>query len=292
METLKHAVQHSGLKKLLTLEGIYIFGPKDPLVQLESERYSRNVCDPQLPVLSVNGVTSPYVAQTEALLRPRPLHDPRRPSSLDEDSWCYQYEETFSKLPIPGWEEILLFCSGIISFDAILCTGPRHRAPLAAKNSSTETMRWYSRPDAHLPAAIATIGLRGCSTCHSAPEGMFVFGITPPEALPLLAPPPLHSSTLKAATKPRTSGNCNKSYLLARCKGCLRGRYCESCLKWWCEDCFENSGHDQSPKYPEFVHSAFEIRPRDGVEANNLKVYMGLCVEDCLVKKMASSAMK
>jgi hypothetical protein len=276
-----------------TLKGIYLFGPKDPPIELAHGHRARNLEDSQLDALSATGAISSQGAQTQSQLRQKPTQGPRRPLSRDENSWYHQYGEIFRKSPTPGWEKVMLLCSGIISFDGVLCNGPRHNLPLAHKETPTDKIPWYSRPDVHLPTAIATIALGGCSVCHSAPEGMFVSGVTPPESLPLLAPPPLHSSTIKAATQPRTTGSYNKNRLLARCKGCLRGRYCESCQKWWCEDCFENSAPGQSPQHPEFVFSAFEeVRPKDGAEANNLKVYMGLCVEDCLIKEMMSGIMK
>jgi hypothetical protein len=291
MEALEHAIQHSRPENR-TLKGIYIFGPKDPTTEREHERHCRKVEDLQLNTLTASGVM-PHGAQTWSQLRQRPAYGLRRPLSREEDSWCHQYGSIFRKPLTPGWEQTILLCSGIINFDAILCKGPRHSLPLTPKETYTDRMPWYGRRDVHIPTAVATIALRGCSVCHSAPEGMFISGVTPPEALPLLAPPPLHSSTIKAATQPKTAGSSNRIRLLARCKGCLRGRYCESCQKWWCEDCFENLVPGQRLKHPDFVLSAFEeVRSGDGAEPNNLKVYMGLCVEDCLVKEMMSGSIR
>jgi hypothetical protein len=150
---------------------------------------------------------------------------------------------------------------------------------------------WYLRPVAHLPPTVAMIALQGCSSCHSAPEGIVDYGVMPPQDLPLLAPPPFYSSTIKAATRANKTINGKKARLLHRCRDCLRGRYCESCHKWWCEDCYELVVGNEGMKPPYAVISGFSDAGRsDGPGPSNFKVYMGLCVEDCLVGEMMFSA--
>ena len=110
----------------------------------------------------------------------------------------------------------------------------------------------------------------------------------PMERFPLLAPPPLHSSTIKAAKTP-FPGFGDK--MLLRCTDCLRSRYCENCHKWWCEDCYEISDHGgffvPGPAQP---WGAAESGNSGLHPEKNVKVHMGLCVEDCLVAEMMSGA--
>jgi len=65
------------------------------------------------------------------------------------------------------------------------------------------------------------------------------------DRFPLLAPPTLHSSTTKAAKTPSGGPGQEKS-LLVRCYDCLRGRYCESCHVWWCENCYPTPTHQST----------------------------------------------
>ena len=165
----------------------------------------------------------------------------------------------------PEWAEVLQACQGINSFDAIICAGPRH--------SAIEAVAAEEYPDFRIPPRIATHALDGCNGCGRAPEGLSGLRHSSLDLFPLLAPPVLHSSTTRAAkTPPRGLGPEKK--LLVRCVDCLRTRYCESCHKWWCEDCYEvrDRGHP-------FVQVV-------GEEPNNVKVHMGPCVESCLVGEM------
>jgi len=56
----------------------------------------------------------------------------------------------------------------------------------------------------------------------------------------LVAPAPLHSSTLRAACK-APDGKPVPDCL--RCEACARDRFCEGCGKWWCEGCAVDKKH-------------------------------------------------
>lgn len=130
------------------------------------------------------------------------------------------------------WAPTLQACAGIIAFDTVLCTSPRHlnspvydvsrAVALSAASGAVPTAR-------ALPYAVATHALGGCAACGGAPEGWVVWGTTPEPLqrggaeeqrmreieedsghrlsweigrFPLLLPVPRHSSNIKAAMCP------------------------------------------------------------------------------------------
>ena len=147
------------------------------------------------------------------------------------------------------WIRLIEACKGLIAFDTVIC----HHAL-----------------GSELPPSLANVALSpdGCQKCHSAPEQPRIYGQTPAHDLPLLSPPPLFASTVKAA-QCLTPGENPKLY--ARCTQCLQDRRCERCNAWWCEDCYT----------PPSKHS--EGAPKSD---NDIKVHMGLCVQKCLVEEL------
>ncbi|KAL8810589.1 MAG: hypothetical protein Q9223_002291 [Gallowayella weberi] len=149
-------------------------------------------------------------------------HLGQRPSSnqaiLHDTTWTNGKGTLFHPDPstIQAWVQLLEASRGIITFDTIIC----HHAPGSL-----------------LPPKLATIALgnSGCQTCHTAPEGPRILGQTPAQDLPLLSPPPLFASTVKAAQYP---AHGETSIFYARCAECVRDRRCERCNVWWCEDCY------------------------------------------------------
>jgi hypothetical protein len=117
-------------------------------------------------------------------------------------------EKPHAKLSLEGAAAIAALPD--LCFDTRVCRGARHGEE----------------------ARIAEVALRGrCAGCDVAPANPL--GL---EAV-LVAPAPLHSSTVKAACKGadgRTLPDC------LRCEDCVRERWCEGCGKWWCESCAAN----------------------------------------------------
>lgn len=120
-------------------------------------------------------------------------------------------------------------CAGIISFDAVLCRS----CP-----GSILSGNWSER---NARPQVATVSLRGCESCHLAPEGPAILGISPVDHLPLLSPLPLRSSTVRAAQMPATYGH-ELPPLYARCERCIKNRHCNGCNAWWCESCYTVQG--------------------------------------------------
>lgn len=159
------------------------------------------------------------------------------------------------------WAGLLQACAGTISFDAVLCR---------------RCLQIGVRPQ------VATVSLRGCTSCHNAPEGAAYPGVSPIEHLPLLSPPPLYSSTVRAAQSPSTSGGRIPAFF-ARCEDCLHDRWCQLCNKWWCESCYQipslSTGVAASMSAAEDLSTL--LAPNQSI-----KVHRGLCAEKCLIEEL------
>ncbi|PWW73567.1 hypothetical protein C7212DRAFT_299838 [Tuber magnatum] len=99
-----------------------------------------------------------------------------------------------------------------VCFDTRLCRGSKHQID---EVGSTEPR-------------ISEIKLEGgCSGCGIYPTSKGLPNV-------LVAPAPLHSSTIRVACR----GADGKPIADAlRCEMCVRERWCEGCGKWWCESC-------------------------------------------------------
>jgi hypothetical protein len=219
-QALLYAVRPSRPAKTPKLQGLYIFGPKD--------------------APSSGRPVSTQGAQIGAQWNQKSGEALAEDMSRKSDTWFAKSGKLFPKVPSLDWAGTMQACQGIISFDAVLCNGPRHSAlTKRAASQKSNASPWYCRSDAYIPPRVATHALVGCSRCGSAPEGLATSDISPTGGLPLLAPPPLHSSTIKSAKTPCCREFRTGKILLVRCAECLRNRYCESCHRWWCEDCYE-----------------------------------------------------
>lgn len=190
------------------LKALYVFGPRDILTAAQKS-------DP-----SGTSISTEWNQRSQSALA----------SSLQHagDAWWHKKGRIIPRPVSQEWANCMLACQGLIAFDAVLCQGPRHRNSPAYKGGS----------DSDNAPAVATYALVGCETCHEAPEGLTHPGSALLAKLPLLAPLPLLSSSLRAATTPREP--C--SAFVPRCFDCIRERYCTGCNKWWCESCYELPG--------------------------------------------------
>ncbi|RTE70653.1 hypothetical protein BHE90_014948 [Fusarium euwallaceae] len=191
------------------LKALYIFGSKEP-APLHPADISKLLVSASCNLKSHNALGASFEGEA--------------------DAWWSRKGRMLSNGIDADWAQCLLACQGLISFDAVLCQGPRHRnSPAFGKMH----LRYACNP------AIATFAVGGCASCGKAPEGLMNNETTHPSALPLLSPPPILSSSVQAATTPRPGGEA----FAARCADCLRDRFCVTCDKWWCETCYEPFGH-------------------------------------------------
>lgn len=152
-------------------------------------------------------------------------------SSLQKeaDAWWSKKGKMVTRPITADWAQCMLACEGLIAFDTVVCRGPRHRNSPAFGNPA---LAYSNEP------AVATYALRGCAGCGKAPEGTIDFDSDVLALRPLLSPPPILSSSLRAATTPHHP----EGSFVARCVDCLRDRYCAQCHEWWCESCHQLIG--------------------------------------------------
>lgn len=210
---LQYACRRTRAEGMPKLKALYVFGSKDSLA---------------VPAVAMDrsaiGVEWNYKSQ-QALT-----------SSLQHggDAWWSRKGRIINRQVPDGWANCMLDCDGIIAFDAVLCHGPRHRnSPVFG----TTFLRTACDP------AVAVIALPACDACGKSPEGI----LNPTDDMaranvPLLAPPPILSSSLRAAQIPHRPA----SQFVPRCLDCIRERYCTGCNKWWCESCYIPPGREPS----------------------------------------------
>ncbi|KAI1373074.1 hypothetical protein F4677DRAFT_430162 [Hypoxylon crocopeplum] len=242
MQSLRFAYRSTRPDDTPRLKGLYVFGAKDaptPTTSLARQNDATRVADLR-------------VGRNH---KPQPV--PKESARSEGDDWYHRRGRVIGKHVADGWAETLIDCREVLKFDAVLCTGPRHQNSPAFGKVPTGG----AAPNVESPWGVATFALGGCASCGSAPEGFTVYGDSPAEQLPLLAPVPLHSSTIKAATCPQpgtgaeTGADTHK--FVPRCLECIRERYCFSCGQWWCESCYQVPGrHEMNVHHVHIVDQA------------------------------------
>lgn len=263
------------------LRGLYFFGPRDsarPVIWQQRDRPA-----PSLGVMESEGaqIGAEWNRKSSVALGT---------SIRDDETRWYGCTGRIMKRPLSDWPDTLQTCKDIVNFDAILCRGPRHDI---TKVDSSD----------FLQPAIATVALGdvGCETCGSCPEGPATFAESPEYMMPLLSPPPSHSSMLRAAQRPQSVGS-RFPRLILRCEDCLRGRWCERCNRWWCEECYREPVNRIQRTELQQVELREQLR-NDGIDSvtrmdgltggargHQVRIYSKLCVERCLVSEMMQGA--
>ncbi|KAI1957194.1 hypothetical protein LOZ58_005814 [Ophidiomyces ophidiicola] len=239
MQALQFAVRPGRAKGMPRVKGVYHFSAKD------SDAQPR----PDQPPISLRG-------QHDDLQR--------------RHEWYRASGQVLSGPVCSEWAQTLQLCERIISFDAVLCRGPRHH-PESYMGDHPKQIGSY------LPPAIATVALgpRGCEGCGTTPEGPAVWGYSPDECFPLLSPPPLHSSRVSVAKNPAVHKNESPT-LIMQCEDCIRNRCCRRCRRWWCSDCLQDP---EMIRQPDTAYQPPGMFAGMGhVKGHQLKVFNGLCI--------------
>jgi len=271
-QALKYAVRASRPEGTPKLQALYLFGPRDP----KPSTLKLRLRDEYEVDSSSSGIIGSIVhaqgAQIGAMINIKLESTTHSASLARVDKWYRGTGKVLTKSIPAGWEATLMDCEGIICFDAVLCRGPRHSHATVAPGVT------QVRHAESLPPRAANISVRGCHSCGTSPEGFAIFGKSSSWHLPLLAPAPLHASTQKASISPFL--DLPKGFL-ARCTDCMRARFCESCYKWWCEDCYT---------LPDVAANTRTLLATSDTETDDVKVHMGLCVDTCLAPSMMAGA--
>lgn len=265
MQVLTHAVRPSRPKGTPRVKGIYHFTPLQQSRAVIRSRYrdwwsSRCGSQSSITPSPENGSATSEVAES---------------ATQQQDAWYRSSGQLFKRSIEDGWAETIKQCEGIIAFDAVLCRGPRHDVDLSTPMPEGQSA---SQPEGRPPLApkLATVALgpRGCDGCHTSPEGPTFWGQSPGENLPLLTPPPLHSSSVVEAKRPVLIPDEQPS-LIARCTDCLTDRWCHRCNKWFCEDCLphpERVRNNLSPHQTAFRNPQSNLGSTEQSEDHRVRI--------------------
>ena len=258
-QSLQYACRTSRPEGTPRLKALYVFGSKDTLSATPS------------------GIDKPSISAEWNQKSQRALS-----TSLgrEGDLWWSKKGRMISKHVPEEWANCLLACDGIIAFDAVLCQGPRHRNSLAFGKLPLV---------ADSAPAVAIFAVPACEGCGKCPEDMMQHDAGHNRSkLPLLAPPPILSSSLVAATTPRPPA----SDFIPRCQECLRNRYCASCHKWWCESCYVLPGQHGNQASVVIADGDEAFEPVDDLDLQfsnvKIKVRKDLC-QECAGKNDSST---
>ena len=249
---LQYACRRTRPEGTPKLKALYLFGSKDALAS------STGAVDRSSSSISAEWNYKSQQALTSSLER-------------DGDAWWFKKGRIVTKHVPDEWAQCMLGCEGIIAFDAVLCHGPRHRnSPVFG----TTPLRADRGP------AVATYALPPCATCGKSPEGAVdPAGDVAQANVPLLAPPPILSSSLRAAKSPRQPA----APYVSRCLECIRERYCATCHKWWCESCYTVPGQEAATSPVIVVDEDVALGVMDGLQSEMAvpkpKVRNDLCLE-------------
>ena len=254
LRILRHVAESSHLKTTPNIRALYLFGQTSRAQEVLT--WEDIMTSPESITTSMGAQLGAgnHVADDLDNFRKLPVEDPYSDSPYSAPGKAYILE---GRWLTPGWSDILEVCAGLIAFDAVLCRHDREKLH-------------DSRP------SLATVRLTGCKSCGTCPEGPAYPGVSPTDHLPLLSPPPLHSSKVEVAQRVDTQGQPYPPLIL-RCRTCLKDRWCETCNSWWCESCYTIPKR-RGPTKGDSTTSMSGPASNEGI-----KVHNGLCVSQCLM---------
>lgn len=171
---LQYACRASRPEGTPRLKGLYIFGKKAD--QPAAPAPAPTPAAPSRPIPAAVGPA--WNARSQQALA---TSSPPAAAAADADAepWYGRrgWQLDGSRPVNPDWAQTLVACDGVIAFDAVLCTGPRHlnsRAWGAAID--VDGARFAAGPPDVPQWGVAVYSLGGCAGCGCAPEGWTVWG--------------------------------------------------------------------------------------------------------------------
>ncbi|EXJ91159.1 hypothetical protein A1O1_04268 [Capronia coronata CBS 617.96] len=278
-QLLRHICRPSRPEGTPRLQGIYVFTQPAPINQQTSDSS-----------FLASGVTGSQGVQLGAAAVPH-----GEPGVSGIDPWYAPSGQviTLGHAQRSSWEETLMACKGIISFDAVLCTHMHaDMAPVlhvASRDYLTENKAGIP------PLATIALGPSGCAGCGRPPAGAPVWGESDPSEFPLLWPPPSSGRVVDAVRPPLRLGENGEALpqrLIVSCTWCLTNRHCESCHRWWCADCYNPTVSKKLSDLERLSRAGLSYLPSreeldngatSGERGDHIKVFNRLCVQYCLV---------
>lgn len=270
------------------LKGLYYFGTMQ-------QQSSKKKAMESGSMATTGGVTCSEGAQLGSL----PHSAQSTSSSVASNPWYGPTGRVLSEghAQRSPWEETLQICKGIIAFDAVLCTHMHTAMAPFLHHASGEYLAEFKPTVA--PLASMALGPAGCADCGRAPRDAPVWGESDLMEFPLLSSPPVSGRLADAVRPPPPAQNGQKQRLIVSCTWCLTNRHCESCHRWWCGACYDPKASAKARKLEILAvtkglsyfssHEELEMKPEEG-KGESIKVFSGLCVENCLVGEMMAGA--
>jgi len=282
-QLLRHICRPSRPEGTPRLQGLYVF------TQPGSHEWRK----PSHPVLSQN-VQFP---DDGVHLRPVP-DDQVSIHRTDDELWYSPVGRVISHgyAQRSSWEETLQVCKGIICFDAVLCTHMHADMAPVLHDAAREFLTQH-KPGIPTLASMA-LGPEGCASCGRAPSEAPVWGESDYHEFPLLWPPPPSGKIVDAVRPPpsrtRPGAGSSRQRLIVSCTWCLANRHCESCQRWWCADCYHPRKSKKLSDLERLSGAGLNYLPsREELSSgggDHIKVFHGLCVENCLVGEWMAGA--
>ncbi|CAI7660335.1 unnamed protein product [Penicillium glandicola] len=257
MQVIQHAVRPTRPAGTPRVKGIYHFSPMHTAPPAVARPRYRDWWGTRVGTSHTPSQTPSNSNQEDGA--------PAKSSAEQQNEWYSASGKVLKHTPEEGWAQVLKKCEGIIAFDAALCRGPRHDPSLY---SSTTEGTPAESPLLGTALATVALGPRGCAGCHSSPEGPAIWSQPSDIQFPMLSPPPLHSSSVAAAKRPKLIPG-EHPVLISRCVDCLTNRWCHRCNKWFCESCLPNPQRVRvslSPHQTAVHASAAELQERERLE--------------------------
>ena len=264
IQILRYIIRPSRPEGTPKLKGLYYFTPIEATADFSAANVVQR--EPQ------TGVTTALGAQLGTPLSSGKLHKQLIQSCWHQSNpWYRAMGEVFRPDPSveEQWAMLIQASEGLIAYDAVLC---RHNAAQLSDAGSSRQI-----PIAlDLKPKLATVSLGGCRSCNSCPEGPAYPETSAQNELPLLAPPPKHQSSVTVAQRLDTHGLSHPPFI-ARCRTCLKDRWCERCNFWWCESCYT---------VPSKRRQSVPSRASMTENESSIKVHNHLCVSKCLMDEL------
>ena len=292
---LRHVCRPSRPEGTLRLQGLYIFTPPTKLSEdhfdyIHAFHYNFDT----MGVMNSQGAQLGGQSNTNG-----------EANSRDVEPWYTPAGQVISQghAQRSSWEETLQACKGIISFDAVLCHH-MHADMADVLHAASQDYLNENKPGIP-PLATVALGPSGCASCGRSPLGAPIWGKSDIREFPLLWPPPRSGKLLDAVRPPIRLSDSSQSLpqrLIVSCTWCLMNRHCDSCHRWWCADCYNPKRSKRLAELAQLESAGLSYLPTSAdlelatrtnegsAEVDRVKVFTGLCVENCLVSEWMAGA--
>lgn len=278
------------------LKGVYVFGTSENVAKQSQSPQSQSLTPQARRGNGITTVPGAQIGASSSSTSPTSSSSSSATPTTNANPWFHPTGHIlFPFSNFQFWEETLRVCSGIIAFDAVLCT---HMHTEMAPYRSNSMNAYLTSSSMSTPLATYALGSNGCAGCGCAPDGAPVWGIDETTSFPLVSPPPFSGRLVDAVRPPPPTDTGERQRLVVSCTWCLSDRHCQSCHRYWCSRCYD----PQRRKRALQLEAKAEHDHGNGIQSNDvnggslseelrkasvgggtpvIKVYNGLCTQFC-----------